>query len=112
MLGSHGRDQPGVERAADHRHFVPLSGEGRSDVPADEPSADDQIALRHCAQRLGSMSPMSGPVEGKSKLSVAIVSYRCEALLRNCLLSVYEFAPAGGLDVEVVDNASGDGTAE
>lgn len=55
---------------------------------------------------------MSGPVEGTSKLYVVIVSYRCEEMLRNCLRSVFEFAPAGGIAVEVVDNASGDGTAE
>ena len=40
-----------------------------------------------------------------------IVSYRCEALLRDCLASLLANPPDGGLTVRVVDNASGDGTA-
>jgi N-acetylglucosaminyl-diphospho-decaprenol L-rhamnosyltransferase len=45
-------------------------------------------------------------------LDVAIVSYRCEALLRDCLTALRDHAPSGALRVHVVDNASGDGTAE
>ncbi len=46
------------------------------------------------------------------KLEVVIVSYRCESLLRSCLMSLREFPPRGGMTVRVIDNASGDGTAE
>ena len=45
-------------------------------------------------------------------LDVSIVSYRCEALLRDCLQSLRENPPSGPMHVRVVDNASGDGTAE
>lgn len=45
-------------------------------------------------------------------LDVVIVSYRCGPLLRRCLESVREYAPARGARVTVVDNASGDGTAD
>jgi N-acetylglucosaminyl-diphospho-decaprenol L-rhamnosyltransferase len=45
-------------------------------------------------------------------LDVVIVSYRCGPLLRRCLQSVREHAPARGTRVTVVDNASGDGTAD
>ena len=45
-------------------------------------------------------------------LDVAIVSYRCEELLRACLRSLREHPPARAMSVHVVDNASGDGTAE
>ena len=45
-------------------------------------------------------------------LDVVIVSYRCEAMLRGCLRSLRDHPPAGGLRVTVVDNASGDGTAD
>ncbi|HEX6115850.1 MAG TPA: glycosyltransferase family 2 protein [Solirubrobacterales bacterium] len=45
-------------------------------------------------------------------LDVAIVSYRCEDLLRNCLRSLEEHPPAREMTVSVVDNASGDGTPE
>jgi N-acetylglucosaminyl-diphospho-decaprenol L-rhamnosyltransferase len=46
-------------------------------------------------------------------LDVVIVSYRCRELLRVCLDSLLgEGHPSGGLAVTVVDNASGDGTAE
>jgi GT2 family glycosyltransferase len=45
-------------------------------------------------------------------LDVVIVSYRCEGLLRDCLLSLREHPPGGPMTVQVVDNASGDGTAE
>ena len=41
-----------------------------------------------------------------------IVSYRCGPLVRECLQSLREHAPPGGLRVTVVDNASGDGTAD
>ena len=45
-------------------------------------------------------------------IDVVIVSYRCEALLRDCLRSLLDNPPPGPLTVHVVDNASGDGTAE
>src|SRR3954453_16402863 len=46
-------------------------------------------------------------------LDVVIVSYRCRELLRVCLDSLLgEGHPSGALAVTVVDNASGDGTAE
>ena len=44
-------------------------------------------------------------------LDVVIVSFRCEALLRECLTSLFANPPSGELRVQVVDNASGDGTA-
>jgi N-acetylglucosaminyl-diphospho-decaprenol L-rhamnosyltransferase len=45
-------------------------------------------------------------------LDVVIVSYRCEGLLRDCLQSLREHPPGDAMTVHVVDNASGDGTAE
>jgi len=45
-------------------------------------------------------------------LDVSIVSYRCEALLRDCLHSLRDNPPTCGMNLHVVDNASGDGTAE
>ena len=45
-------------------------------------------------------------------LDVAIVSYRCEDLLRDCLVSLREHPPKREMRVIVVDNDSGDGTAE
>jgi N-acetylglucosaminyl-diphospho-decaprenol L-rhamnosyltransferase len=45
-------------------------------------------------------------------LDVAIVSYRCEGLLRACLRSLEDHPPSVPLRTFVVDNASGDGTAE
>ena len=44
-------------------------------------------------------------------LDVAVVSYRCPDLLRRCLISIEEHAPAG-TTTWVVDNASNDGTVE
>jgi N-acetylglucosaminyl-diphospho-decaprenol L-rhamnosyltransferase len=46
------------------------------------------------------------------RLDVVIVSYRCEELLRECLASLLANRPDGAITVQVVDNASGDGTAE
>ena len=43
---------------------------------------------------------------------MAIVSYRCEGLLRECLHSLRENPPSGSLTIHVVDNASGVGTPE
>jgi GT2 family glycosyltransferase len=43
-------------------------------------------------------------------LDVAIVSYRCRDLLRACLASLDQHAPACPMSISVVDNASGDGT--
>ena len=45
-------------------------------------------------------------------LEAVIVSYRCGPLLRKCLESLREHAPARGVRVTVVDNASADGTAD
>ena len=45
-------------------------------------------------------------------LDVVIVSYRCGPMVRECLQSLSEYRPARGLRVTVVDNASGDGTAD
>jgi N-acetylglucosaminyl-diphospho-decaprenol L-rhamnosyltransferase len=45
-------------------------------------------------------------------LDVVIVAYRCEALLRDCLASLRENPASEGTGIHVVDNASGDGTAE
>jgi hypothetical protein len=45
-------------------------------------------------------------------LDVVIVSYRCGPLVRQCLQSLRDYPPAGGLSIAVVDNASGDGTAD
>lgn len=45
-------------------------------------------------------------------LEVVIVSYRCGPLLGECLGSLYEHPPGRGLRITVVDNASGDGTAD
>jgi N-acetylglucosaminyl-diphospho-decaprenol L-rhamnosyltransferase len=45
-------------------------------------------------------------------LDVVIVSYRCESLLRDCLRSLHEHPATAPMSVHVVDNASGDGTAE
>ena len=45
-------------------------------------------------------------------LDVVIVSYRCQALLRQCLESLRSYTASRPTSVSVVDNASGDGTAE
>jgi hypothetical protein len=45
-------------------------------------------------------------------LEVVIVSYRCGPMVCECLQSLREHPPPSGLRVTVVDNASGDGTAE
>jgi len=45
-------------------------------------------------------------------LDVVIVAYRSQELLRDCLSSLRAFPPARGAHIRVVDNASGDGTAE
>ena len=45
-------------------------------------------------------------------LDVVIVSYRSRQMLRECLESLREYPPVGGLRITVVDNASGDGTAD
>ena len=50
---------------------------------------------------------------GDAALDVVVVSYRCEGLLRSCLASLERHGLSEGrLVVHVVDNASGDGTAE
>jgi GT2 family glycosyltransferase len=51
-------------------------------------------------------------VDDHPPLDVAIVSYRCKELLRDCLRSLRDHPPSGGGRVCLVDNASGDGTPE
>jgi hypothetical protein len=51
-------------------------------------------------------------MSGLPALDVVVVSYRCEALLRSCLSALLANPSSGTMRVEVVDNASGDGTAE
>jgi N-acetylglucosaminyl-diphospho-decaprenol L-rhamnosyltransferase len=51
-------------------------------------------------------------VAERGTLDVVIVSFRCRALLRDCLRSLREHPPQRGLRVDVVDNASADGTVE
>jgi N-acetylglucosaminyl-diphospho-decaprenol L-rhamnosyltransferase len=51
-------------------------------------------------------------VSGTSSLDVVVVSYRCRELLRACLGSLREHAPARPFRVTVVDNDSRDGTVE
>jgi N-acetylglucosaminyl-diphospho-decaprenol L-rhamnosyltransferase len=45
-------------------------------------------------------------------LDVAIVSYRCEGHLRDCLGSLRAHPASRPMEVRVIDNASADGTAE
>ena len=45
-------------------------------------------------------------------LDVVIVSYRCAPLLRECLRSLREHPSSYPMTIQVVDNASADGTAE
>ena len=49
---------------------------------------------------------------GAPSLDVVVVSYRATPLLRDCLRSLLDNPPSGPMQVHVVDNASGDGTAE
>jgi N-acetylglucosaminyl-diphospho-decaprenol L-rhamnosyltransferase len=51
-------------------------------------------------------------VSSSPKIDVVIVAYRSQGLLRDCLEALFANPPQGGLNVQVVDNASGDGTAE
>ena len=44
-------------------------------------------------------------------LDVSIVSYRCEALLRDCLESLRRHPASVPTRIQVIDNASGDGTS-
>jgi N-acetylglucosaminyl-diphospho-decaprenol L-rhamnosyltransferase len=46
------------------------------------------------------------------RIDIAIVSYRCPRLLRECLESLHDHPAEAELSVHVVDNASGDGSAE
>lgn len=46
------------------------------------------------------------------KLSIIIVSWNVQGLLKECLNSVFQFAPQFPFEVLVVDNASSDGSAE
>jgi N-acetylglucosaminyl-diphospho-decaprenol L-rhamnosyltransferase len=49
---------------------------------------------------------------GAAGLDVVIVSFRCEALLHDCLASLHEHPPGRPMAIHVVDNDSRDGTAE
>lgn len=49
---------------------------------------------------------------GNARIDIVIVSFRGTELLRRCLTSLREHPASGGATVTVVDNASGDGTAE
>jgi N-acetylglucosaminyl-diphospho-decaprenol L-rhamnosyltransferase len=51
-------------------------------------------------------------MEAGEGLDVVIVSYRCEGLLRGCLRALAGHSPDRPMAIHVVDNASGDGTAE
>jgi len=55
---------------------------------------------------------MGKPLPWSAVLEVVIVSYRCGPMVRECLQSLREHAPAQGLRTTVVDNASGDGTTD
>jgi N-acetylglucosaminyl-diphospho-decaprenol L-rhamnosyltransferase len=55
---------------------------------------------------------LHGDGPSDADLDVAIVSYRCKRLLRRCLASLREHPPCRTIVAHVVDNASGDGTAE
>ncbi|MBI2684064.1 MAG: glycosyltransferase family 2 protein [Actinobacteria bacterium] len=54
----------------------------------------------------------TAPDPAPPEVSVVIVSYRCPDLLLECLASLDAQRGAVSMDVHVVDNASGDGTAE
>jgi N-acetylglucosaminyl-diphospho-decaprenol L-rhamnosyltransferase len=58
------------------------------------------------------MSSKPSRMRDPAGLDVVIVSYRCEGLLRDCLRSLREHPPSRPHAIRVVDNASGDGTAE
>jgi GT2 family glycosyltransferase len=45
-------------------------------------------------------------------LSLCIVTFKAQALLRDCLLSIYQSPPAMSFEIIVVDNHSEDGTLE
>jgi N-acetylglucosaminyl-diphospho-decaprenol L-rhamnosyltransferase len=51
-------------------------------------------------------------VERRAHVTAAVVSWNTRDLLDRCLRSLRPEAESGGLDVWVVDNASGDGSAE
>ncbi len=54
----------------------------------------------------------SGIFRGRMDLSLAIVSYNCRELLRQCLMALPSAAAGLTFETFVIDNASGDGTAE
>ncbi|MEP7334886.1 MAG: glycosyltransferase family 2 protein [Actinomycetota bacterium] len=51
-------------------------------------------------------------MSARGGLDVVIVSYRCRALLRDCLVSLRDFPPQRPINIHVVDNASADGTVK
>lgn len=46
------------------------------------------------------------------ELSIIIISWNTRTMLRECLLSVFAYAPEGNFEIIVVDNASTDGSQE
>jgi N-acetylglucosaminyl-diphospho-decaprenol L-rhamnosyltransferase len=58
------------------------------------------------------LGPEASAGSGGEAIDVVIVSYRCEPLLRDCLSSLREHPGSRPITVQVIDNASGDGTAE
>lgn len=64
------------------------------------------------AQALGSTIPQVPHIEPELDVSVVIVSYNTEDVLRDCINSVYEKAGDVTFEVIVADNASADGSAE
>ena len=74
-------------------------------------------------EALASVSLLDGPraqrrqrrgakLSAAADLEVVIVSWRCESLLRSCLVSLHDHPAEAATRVRVVDNASNDGTAE
>ena len=49
---------------------------------------------------------------GRCDATIGILTYRSKELLRGCLRSIFDVAWRRNYDVMVIDNASGDGTAE
>src|SRR6476619_4626616 len=68
---------------------------------------------RHATPACSSGStPRPEALPWSAVLEVVIVSYRCGPMLRECLQTLHEHPPTRGLRITVVDNDSGDGTAD
>lgn len=57
-------------------------------------------------------APAEMPIEARPEVSVLIVGYRTRGELAGCLPSVFASSQGVSIEVVLVDNASGDGTAE